>query len=690
MEIFNRRYLCMICFAFILTALGLTLFSGTIKLILGIVSAVALIVFVVFFIKTKKHKFISLFAVLVCFAVSLSAFSSYFFINRKLSNAESLVGENTVLVRIITEDYENEYNVRLLRVGDKEVNIKARLRCEIDEKLEYGDRLAMNADVDISEDIWGGTKTLNVSMLENSEVFLDKAEIKNYFSIDGIMALTNALQEKFSEHVDRTFGDHSALAKGLLVNDKSDIDKKTETDFKRSGTSHILAVSGMHIALLMGAVDLILRKVEVKKGARIVVISILSIFFLALTGFVASAVRSVLMLFAVYLCYILYEESDSLTALFASIAMIILFSPSSVYDLGMWMSFIATLGILTLYPYFDEKMPYPKQENLFVRYSLRLLIWIAKTLMLTLVANLFLLPIMWFFFGSVSISSLPCNLILTPIVTILMPLCAFTTLLGFIPYVHIPFVFITNKLFDVMMAIVEYFSSVRFGVISLRYEFAEILIILFAVSLAVLLVVKLKHKWIVYIPCGAFILAFAACTLIFNYTSTPTVQCARVYDSEIVFVSYASECNVIDTGKGGVSKGSAVVKYMSKYATEIDQYFIVDPDGDDAKTLNRVCENTVIRRILISKSLKNSDLSAYSEIFKCAEKYNIDVELYDYDNNVEICNGVSFNYNPNEGFSVASDSVRLKSQGEKIVFEYQNNIYDVPYKERLSTVIPLN
>ena len=153
MEIFNRRYLCMICFAFILTALGLTLFSGTIKLILGIASAVALIVFVVFFIKTKKHKLISLFAVLVCFAVSLSAFSSYFFISRKLSNAESLVGENTVLVRIITEDYENEYNVRLLRVGDKEVNIKARLRCEIDEELEYGDRLAMNADVDISEDI---------------------------------------------------------------------------------------------------------------------------------------------------------------------------------------------------------------------------------------------------------------------------------------------------------------------------------------------------------------------------------------------------------------------------------------------------------------------------------------------------------------------------------------------------------
>ena len=690
MELFHRRYLCFICFTFVLTAFLLTFFGAPIKLILGIIAAVALVGAITFFIVTKKYKFASLFAVFICLAVSVSSFSSFFFVSMPIKEARSLVGQAPVLVKIVSKSGEDEYNVRLLRVGDRDVDIKADLLCDIDENFEYGDRLAMNAEVFLQNNDRDKSKLLTVEMLEESEVYLDRAEIKNYFSFDGVAALCHSFQKGFSEHVDKVFGNHSAIAKGLLVNDTSDISEKTKTDFKRSGTSHILAVSGTHIALLMGAVELILRKFEVKKGVRIVVISILSILFLALTAFVASAVRSVLMLFAVYLCYIFYEENDSITALFASIAIIILFSPFAVYDLGMWMSFLATLGILTVYPYFDEKIPYPKQENKFIRYSLRFLVWVLKALMLTLIANLFLLPIMWYFFGTVSISSLPCNLILGPIVTVLMPLCAFTTLIGFIPYMHIPFVFVTNLLFDAMTSIVEYFAGVRFGVISLMYEFAGILITLFAVSLVIMLVIRLKHRWVIFLPAVTFVVAFSVCVSVFNITSKPTFQSVKVYDSELIFVNNASDCCVVDMGKGSLAKGIYAVKYMSKYSTEIDKYFIVEPDENDAKTLNKVCKNTVVRTIFLPKALTNKDISAYRDIFKCAEKYNIAVELYDFENNVEICNGVSFSCNSAEDFSITSSKVKVNKQNGKTVCEYQNKVYDVGYDNGFSKVIPLN
>ena len=498
MELFNKRYICFICFAFVLTAFLMTFCGSIVKIVAGGLALITFIALLMAFFKTKKFKFQVLFALLVSFAISLSAFSSYFVISRAQSRAETLRGQNTVLVRIVSQNDEEKYGVRLLRVGDENVNIKAELNFETKENLEYGDELIMNADIDEASDIRDRSKLISLAHIEESEVYIKRAEAKNYFSVDGILALCYSLQDNFSNHVDTVFGEHAALAKGLLINDTSDIDRKTNTDFKRSGTSHILAVSGMHIALLMGALEILLRKVHVKKEIRIVVISIASLFFLALCAFVASAVRSVLMLFAVYLCYILYEENDSITALFASIAIIILCSPFSVYDLGMWMSFLATLGILAVYPYFDERMPYPKQDNLFVRYSLRFLIWIAKTLILTIIANFFLLPIMWCFFGAVSLSTVPCNLILSPIVTVLMPLCAVSTLLGFIPYASIPFVFVTNKLLDVMMAIVRYFSEMRFGVVSLKFEFANVLIILLAISISVMLVIKFKHKLIIF------------------------------------------------------------------------------------------------------------------------------------------------------------------------------------------------
>ena len=690
MELFKRRYLCIICFAFILTSFALTFFGVAIKLMLSIIAAIGVVCGVFFFIKTKKYKFGALFALLICVAVSLSSFNSLFFVSRIQNQAIALVGRNTVLVKIVSPSAEGEYNVRVLRAGERNVNIKAEFICDSDITFEYGDELIFNADIDFASDVRDRSKLLSLALSDESDIYVNKEENKNYFSVDGIRYLCYSLQEKFSDHVDKTFGDHSALAKGLLVNDVSDIDTKTQTDFKRSGTSHILAVSGMHIALLMGAVELLLRKIEVKKEIRIAVISVLSIFFLALTGFVASAVRSVLMLFAVYLCYILYEENDSITALFASVAIIILFSPFAVYDLGMWMSFLATLGILAVYPVFDERMPYPKQENLFVRYSLRFIIWIAKTLMLTVVANFFLLPIMWCFFGTASISTFLCNLILSPIVTVLMPLCAFSTLLGFIPYVYIPFVFLTNKLFDIMMLIVRYFSEMRFGVISLQYEFAGILVVAFTVTLAVMLIVKLKHKLIVFLPMVAFTVAFCMCFSIFTYNAKPYVQCVKARDAEIIFVNCGAECSVFDVGRGDSLKGNVVVNYMSKYATEIDEYFIIYPNEKDAAMIDTVCKNTVIRKLYISKTLDNKDLFVYYEILKCAEKYNISVELYEFDSDVEICNGVLFNYNMENGFSIYSDKVTVKKHGDTTVCEYRGEIYDIEYLDRISNEIPLN
>ena len=668
----------------------MTFANGAIKIAVGVIFAVALIGATVFLIKSKKHKLVSLFALLSCFAVSVSAFSSYFFVTKAIDEARALTGKHTVLVKIVSETYDDRYDVRLLRVGENDVDVKASLIFNSTENLEYGDELIMNAKIYESRDSRDYSRLLALYKLDDSEIYINKAEIKNYFSYDGVMSLCHSLQNEFSMHVDKVFGDHSAIAKGLLVNDTSDIDTKTETDFNRSGTSHILAVSGTHIALLMGAVELILRKFEVKKEIRMVLIAFLSIFFLALTAFVASAVRSVLMLFAVYLCYIFYEENDSITALFASVSIIILFSPFSVYDLGMWMSFLATLGILAVYPYFDEKMPYPKQENLLVRYTLRLLLGIVKAFMLTLIANFFLLPIMWYFFGAVSISTLPCNIILGPIVTVLMPLCALTTVLGFIPYISIPFVYITNKLFDVMMLIVRYFSEVRFGVISLKYAFAGILITLFAASLIIMLVVRLKHKLVIFAPMIAFIVAFSTCFAIFNYKSTPYLQCVSEGSSEIVFVNFGAECSVVDVGKDNSDTAFNVLEYMSIYATEIDEYFIASVDEKDAKTIEYVCKNTIIRKIYLPKNLNSTEIPIYYDILKCAEKYNMAIELYDDNSNAEICNGVSFSYNANDGFSIASNKVLLARQGESLACRYNGNEYNISYDDGVSNKIPLN
>jgi ComEC/Rec2-related protein len=611
------------------------------------------------------------------------------FISRAEKEADSLLGKNTVLVKIIHPIKEDEYNVRLLRVGDKDVDISAEIAIKDVQRLEYGDNVIVNGMIDRATDVYEPSKLIRVTACVDEPMFFSKEENKNYFSADGIIALSYSMREGFGAYIDGLFGESGAIVRGLLINDKTDIDGETKLAFKRSGTSHILAVSGLHISLLLGAVELLLRRLFVKKEIRIAIISLLALFLVALTAFSASAVRSVIMLYAVYVCYILFEENDPITSLFVAIAIIILFSPYSIYDLGMWMSFLATLGILTVYPVFEETMPYPKQENKLVRYTLRGLIWCAKAIMLTVVANFFILPIMWLFFGEASLSSVPCNLVLGPVITLLMPFCAVCAIFGWMGFFGDALVFLCKLLLDLMLWIVESFSKMRFGVISLSYDFAGVLISIFAVVMVILLVVRLKHKLLIFLPMVSFVIAFAICFSVFSVRATPELKYCRRFNNELAFVNYGAECSVVKLDGGGGFTYGAVLENMSKYATEIDEYFIVSPSENDAKIIEKLLENTVIRKIYLPKSVEYEEYLSSYEIFKCAEKYNIEIDVYDKQEKVEICNGVYFFYSESDGANIFSQSSRFYFLDGKTNYVIGEKLHTFSEGELYEATLPL-
>lgn len=689
MELFNRRYLCLIAFAFFITSFFCCFMTGTVKIFVSVLALAAAVVLAVVLFKTKRTKFYALFSALLCLSVFISSLCSYVFITRAEERADSLLGENTVMVRIIGPEETNGYEVRLLRVGDEEVDMRADLYIDVDEELEYGDELILRAGIGRASDSLDRSKLIALTAnIDDTSVYLNREENENYFSIDGLRFACYSIREAFGGFVDNAFEDYSGLVKGLLVNDKSDIDGKTVLDFRRSGTLHILAVSGMHIAVLMGALEILLRKLSVKREVRIAIVSVFALLFLVLAAFAASAVRSVIMLYAVYLTYLFSEENDPITSLFVSVALIIMFSPFSVYDLGMWMSFLATLGILLVYPHFKERLPKPEHKNVLLQSLLRLLVYSAGAVMLTVIANFFLLPIMWVFFGELSISAIPCNLILGPIVAVLMPLCAVATLLSPIPYIGEALCFLTKRLIDVMMNVVEFFSEARFGVVSLRYEFVGVIVTLFAVAMIVLMIVKLKNNILIFAPMVAFVLAFVSCFTVVSVTAETEIKYFRSGKSEILFVNSGAECNVIDLGEGNTNDGISVLNEMSIYATEIDNYFIVNPSKNDATTLNLLLKNTIIRRIYIPKSVTNKELLAYKDILLCADFYNIEVLLYEKNNDVEICNSVSFSDINGESVLVASSVASIEFYDEKAVYTYGGVSREIPENSNLSIELP--
>jgi ComEC/Rec2-related protein len=379
----------------------------------------------------------------------------------------------------------------------------------------------------------------------------------------------------------------------------------------------------------MGALDLLLKKLFAPKKLRCILVSVCAVFFLILTNFAASAVRSVLMLLAVYMSYLFSEDDDTVTALFVSVFLITLFSPNSVYDLGMWMSFFATLGLVTVYPLFDKYVPRVKAKNKMLSVLLRFCRGIGATVTLTLVANFFLLPIMWYFFGSISVSAIPANLLLSPLSAVYLPLCAIAVVLGWIPFLNKLLVLAASVLGRAVLFFVDFFADIRGGVLSLRYTFVTVIVILFSVALAVLLIVKLKHKLWIASPAVALVIAFSMSLLVYNLTYEPSLKYINRKNNEILLFENGRSLSICDISSGSYSTLDEIYTSMPEYAVEIENFVLTHAHRAHVGLLERFIVNYPIRTLYLPLSNDKDELENITAIYLLAQVYDTDVKFYE-------------------------------------------------------------
>lgn len=168
--------------------------------------------------------------------------------------------------------------------------------------------------------------------------------IDGEFRIETVLSgLKSKLSSKLKVNVGKGAGE---LASALLLGNRELLSDVVLRDFRRAGVYHILALSGLHVAILVGILELILKKLFVSRPIRVVILATITLFYVALTGFQLSACRSMLMLWALYVALALEESNDTMTALFTAVSLIVLLQPSAVTDLGLLLSFLSTLGIV--------------------------------------------------------------------------------------------------------------------------------------------------------------------------------------------------------------------------------------------------------------------------------------------------------------------------------------------------------
>lgn len=201
--------------------------------------------------------------------------------------------------------------------------------------------------------------------------------------------------------------------------------------FSKIGCSHMLAVSGLHLAIVAGLVSLACRRIAGGRREKNLIRALLLFTYMCVTGFPVGVLRSGIM-FLLYLTMdSIYASIRSQNSLGTAVLLICLFRPFSGGDLGFALSALSTLGIITLYkPMFSRLVLAGKGRR---RGFPRWLHPFLSSLCVTWSAVLFTLPVLLLSFEGLSLVSPLANFLLLPLLTALLycsALLLFTALIS--------------------------------------------------------------------------------------------------------------------------------------------------------------------------------------------------------------------------------------------------------------------
>ena len=178
--------------------------------------------------------------------------------------------------------------------------------------------------------------------------------IENVKKAGGIAALLKSAKCRTADIFESALGDDSAVVMGLLFGETSGIDEDIIETFRRGGTAHVLAVSGLHLGLLYSFLCRFKRKKR-SIPADIAIVLALSAYT-ALAGFTASVVRACLMIFIHIAGNHLNRRYDLISSTCVSMSIILAVNPMQIYSAGFQMSFLAVITLGIMIPLIQKKI----------------------------------------------------------------------------------------------------------------------------------------------------------------------------------------------------------------------------------------------------------------------------------------------------------------------------------------------
>lgn len=342
----------------------------------------------------NKNYLIFPIALIIGFFLSQNSFNNY-----KLKDVSDLRAQIRVVEKRKTNDsYRYFVDVRTGRINERSVLF-------YEEDLNIGDELLVDLNLSIPN------KNTNPNLFNYRNYLMSKGiasslEIKKIYKTSQSKSMLLNIKNKFYNYIHRVFENNLSKESSDFIISVILGENLIENDgIKDLGLAHILAVSGLHIDLLLGFILFIFARLKINYKYGYGFALVLCLFYGYLIGFPFSVLRVLIINLIGFLAFLTRMPEDRIKSLIIAAISILIINPFAILNAGFVLSFIATTSVYLIYPKIKSRL----STNA-----------ISQSIAFTTSIQIGLFPFTSFYYGKINLLTILANFLIVPIFTISM------------------------------------------------------------------------------------------------------------------------------------------------------------------------------------------------------------------------------------------------------------------------------
>lgn len=406
-------------------------------------------------------------AILIFLISTIIANTIVLILNNKYNNLYKNIEEAEYIATILEGPKENQYSYRYkIQInsidGDfkKYKGTKLYLNLKQTTELKIGDKVKFTGEF-IEPEIQRNYGGFNYKeYLKSIEIFgtvnanqvkvIEEGKISKIKLLAGYVS--NHIKNTIKENIEKE--DNKNLLLGVLLGNDDNLENEIKENFQNSSISHLLAVSGMHVSYVILGISMILSKLKFSRKTNKICTILFLIFFIFLTGETPSVKRACFMAIMSIIATLIYRKSDTITNISTALLIILINNPFSINDIGLILSFSATIGIYFYYKLILNLFNIKTTKNILNAISNKL----KEIISVSFSAQITIFPISMLVFNKISLTFFLSNILVSLIIGIIIILGFLTVIFPF----KICFI-VLELLLEILKKIAEVFSNIPFS-----------------------------------------------------------------------------------------------------------------------------------------------------------------------------------------------------------------------------------